>query len=312
MRPVSIKSAAARGLVLVAALAITVGAFRALDTTARVIDQGERFVPEPDQLALATLGFDTLVADYYWLMALQLVGDDTREPDRGVIARMIDVVTHLDPWSDHAYRFAGVWLTDSLENVQASNRMLARGVSYAPRDWRQRHYLGFNHFFYLGDHGAAADVLETAIGLPKTPRYIAPLVARLRLERDGLATARAFLVGLAHSTDDPYAEAEYLKSIDEIDTEQRARLLDQARAIYVERHGRDISNVADLRSGPSPILRAMPPAHPHFDGFAWEISSETGEIVSNFYGTRYRPHFHNVDKARRERWKAQAAAGEGV
>ncbi len=287
--------------------------FRAMDTTAKVIEQGAAIVPGADTIARATFGFDTLVADYYWLMSLQLVGDDSKPFDPEVVARMIEVVTTLDPWSDHAYRFAGVWLTDSLESVQTSNRLLTRGVSYAPQDWRIRHYLGFNHFFYLGDHGTAADILETTIGLPKTPRYIAPLVARLRFERDGLATVRGFLIGLAESTEDPYAEAEYLKSIDEIDTERRARLLDQARTIYVERTGRDIAAIGDLLAGEAPILRALPPPHPHFDGFRWEISPETGEIVSSFYGTRYRPHFHAHDRARRERWQSEAAtATEGT
>ena len=258
------------------AVAVTAIAFGSLDSTSKVADQGELFVPRARELRLGTLGFDALVADYYWLTALQLVGDDSKPFDGRLIARLIEAVTTLDPWVDHAYRFAGVWLTDSLESVRAGNRLLERGVSYSPREWRNRHYLGFNHFFFLGDTGRAADILEGTLGLPKTPRYIAPLVARLRLERDGLETARAFLVGLVESTDDPYAEAEYLKAIDEIDTERRARLLDQARVVYVERTGRDIARVDDLLAGPAPVLRALPPPHPHFPGFGWEIHQETG------------------------------------
>ena len=108
--------------------------------------------------------------------------------------------------------------TDSLASVQAANRILARGVSYAPTDWRNRHYLGFNHFFYLGRNAEAADIMEPAIHLPRAPNYLARLVAKLKHERDGIETTRDFLVSLAENTEDPYAEAEYLKAIDEIDT----------------------------------------------------------------------------------------------
>ena len=76
-----------------------------------------------------------------------------------LVARLIDAVTTLNPWVGHPYRFAAVWLTDSLESVQAANRILTRGVSYSPTDWRNRHYLGFNHFFYLGRNTEAAEIL---------------------------------------------------------------------------------------------------------------------------------------------------------
>jgi hypothetical protein len=227
--------------------------------------------------------------------------------DPPLIARLIDVVTTLDPWVGHPYRFAAVWLTDSLESVYEANRLLRRGISYHPREWRNRHYLGFNHFFYLGENARAADIIETAIGLPRAPRYLAPLVAKLKQERDGLETAAAFLAGLAEETQDPYARAEYLKALDEVETERRARLLDQARIVYVKTFGRDITRVEDLVDGARPVLRALPSAHPHFGGFAWEIHEDTGEIVSSFYGARYRPREHWVDRQRRERWGTQGA-----
>lgn len=293
-----------RTVAFVAALAVTGVAHRSFDTTANV-KRGELFIPKASQVRFATLGFDAIVADYYWLLALQVVGGDLQGLRRAVIGRLVDVVTTLDPWVGHPYRFAAVWLTDSLENVRQANRLLRRGVAYHPRDWRDRHYLGFNHFFYLGENARAADIIEGAIGLPKAPRYLAPLVAKLKLERDGLETAGAFLAGLAESTQDPFARAEYLKALDEVATERRARLLDQARAVYVKTFGRDIVRVEDLVSGAHPLLRKLPPAHPHFPSFGWEIDAETGEIVSSFYGARYRAREHWVDRARRERWGTQ-------
>jgi hypothetical protein len=221
------------------------------------------------------------------------------------MARLVDVVTTVDPWVGHPYRFAALWLTDSVSSVRRANALLERAISYHPTDWRNRHYLGFNHFFYLSDGERAADVLETAVGLPRAPHYLASLVAKLRSERDGLAAAEAFLTELAASAPDGYARAAYLKGLDEIATERRARVLDAAREVYRRRVGRDIERVADLLRGPQPVLRALPPAHPHLPHFEWTLDDETGEIVSSFYRGRFAPYVHRFDRDRRERWRRE-------
>lgn len=295
-----------RLLVLTVALTATGMAHRDMDTTAP-IERGELFVPRPEHARLSSLGFDAVLSDYYWLQAIQILGAERAGiGDRApLLGRLIDVVTTLDPWVGHPYRFAAVWLTDSLESVRQANRLLERGIAYHPEDWRNRHYLGFNHFFYLGDDATAADVLETAVGLPRAPRYLASLVAKLRLQRDGLDTAATFLTELAASTPDEYARAEYLKALDEIEVERHARFLDQARETHRERAGRDIGRVEDLLLGERPVLRALPPAHPNFAGFRWTLDEESGRIVSSFYGARYRPHAQASDEERRQRWRSQ-------
>jgi hypothetical protein len=278
------------------------------DAGARV--ESERFVPEPSHVRMASLGFEPLVADYYWLQAVQLLGgarSDFAELNT-TLAQLIDVTTTVDPWVGHAYRFAAVWLTDSPEHVQQANRLLARGIAYHPRDWRNRYHLGFNLFFYLEDAQAAARALALAVPLPGAPPYLGALVARLRADRGDLETAEAFLVEMANNAPDGYAQAEYLKALDEIEVERLARTLDDARAEYGRRNGHDIQRVSDLVSGPDPVLRALPPASPHFAGFEWRLDDESGQIVSSFYGVRYQVHVHPLDAARHERWRAEREA----
>jgi hypothetical protein len=274
-----------------------------MDTAARV-DRGETLVPRPEQARLSALGFDALVADYYWLLAVQLVGGEQAGAggSDALLASLLDVTTTLDPWVGHPYRFAGVWLTQSEESVRAGNRLLERGVAYHPRDWRNRHYLGFNHFFYLGDAQRAASTIEGAVGLPGAPPYLGGLVAKLRLDGGGLEAAAVFLAELARATDDEYARAEYLKALDEIEIERRARDLDAARREYRRRFGRDLERVEDLARGPDPVLQEIPPAHLHFEGFHWEVDAATDQIVSSFYGKRYDLHSHPSDVERRRSW----------
>jgi len=297
--------------ILAAAIATTGFAHSQLDTRSR-LKLGQVRVPSPEHARLLSLGFDAAVADYYWLRAIGIVGTETGgiEQHGEVLADLIDVVTAVDPWVGHPYRFAAVWLTRDREMVERGNRLLERAISYHPLDWRNRYHLGFNYFYYLDEQLRAADVLEGAIDLEGAPDYLAPLVARLRSKQGGLQVAAAFLVQMVESTEDEYKKAEYLKALDEIQIEERARFLDEARAEYWRRNRRDIAQVADLLAGPDPVLRQLPRAQLHIDGFEWILDPETGEIVSSFYRSRYKLHETATDRARKQRWREQSAGGE--
>ena len=102
-------------------------------------------------------------------------------------------MTGLDPWVDHPYRFAALWLTESDDEVRHANRLLEKGIAYHPLDWRNRFYLGYNQFFYLEDNARAADALESALRFPDAPDYLGAFVTRLRAAGDSLDTAALFL-----------------------------------------------------------------------------------------------------------------------
>jgi len=301
--------------ILLAAAATAGVAHSKFDTTSHA-KAGRLRVPRPEYARLFSLGFDAAVADYYWLRAIGVVGAESGpvEQHGALLADLIEVVTEVDPWVDHPYRFAAVWLTRDHELVERGNRLLERGISYHPLDWRNRYHLAFNYFYYLDEQLRAAEVLESAIGLEGAPNYFAPLVARLRSEQGGLEVAATFLMQMAESTEDEYKRAEYLKALDEIQIEQRARFLDQARIEYWRRNGRDIEKVSDLLAGPNPVLRALPRAQLHLDGFEWILHPETGEIVSSYYRNRYRLHETAHDRVRKKRWREQRRepAGEGA
>ena len=244
----------------VVGLVVGTGQVHELTPPASPLEYGEEFVPRPAMAKLAALGFDAALADYYWLRAVQIVGASDAEPAQHapVLAQMIDVVTTLDPWVDHPYRFAAIWLTDSPESVLKANELLRRGVEYHPDEWRNHFYLGFNHFFYLGENAEAADALERAAALPGAPAYLPRLAARLRSDAEDLETAGTFIAQLARDTDDPELRANYLAALDEIDVERKARQLDEARERYRALHGRDIEDVAELVTGSDPVLTALP------------------------------------------------------
>jgi hypothetical protein len=287
--------------------AIVVAALAVAAVHARVphpsrADQGLQFVPRPEVARVAALGFRALVADYFWMQAVQVVGAAQGDPVKHapLLAPLIDVVTTVDPWVGHPYRFAANFLIDTEERVRFANQLLERGIEHQPEDWRNHFYLGFNHFFYLGENGRAADALEGAAALPESPIYLRRLVARLRADEAGLETASAFLQELVRTAEDDQARAQYEEALREVEVERRARFLDEARARFRERAGRDIASVAELARGPHALLRALPPEP---NGAKWVLDEESGRIVSSHYGRRYEPWIHGHDRQRQERWR---------
>ena len=252
------------------------------------VELGEPFVPRPEVARLCSFGFQTVMSDFYWLSAVQVVGASLRPEAEGtLLGRYIDVVTRVDPWVDHPYRFAAVWLTGSEADVRQADRLLLRSFPYHPEEWRNRFYLGFNLFYYLGQDLEASHWIERAAKLPGSPAYLGGLAARLRAGSDGLEVAADMIQEMWRRSEDPYRRATYEKMLDEIETERRARRLDAARERYRRRTGHDIGSPEDLVRGPRPVLERLP-REPH--GWEWVLQPDTGEIVSSYYNSRYRPH----------------------
>jgi hypothetical protein len=301
-------------LVLAAAIAGAVAIQGSIDVPPRA-ERGDAFVPRPEVARLSALGFATALADYYWLQAVQIVGGSRRPEDHGtVLGRYVDVVTTLDPHVGHPYRFAAVWLTGSQADVRHANMLLRRSFDPHPEEWRNRFYLGFNHFYYLAEWEEASQWLEAASRLRGAPPYLGRLAARLRAQEGGLDVAEAMIRELARASEDPWRRESYEEMLAEIETERRARLLDAARAAFRARHGRDLSRVDELLAGPEPILRRIP-REPH--GAGWAIDPETRQIVSTHYGRRYQP-LRDGPEMRRHLYgwaiedEAEAGAGNGA
>ena len=278
--------------------------------------RGAAFIPRPDTVRAISFGFDAVLADFYWLWAVQIVGGENDPSEHATdLGRLIDVVTTLDPWVDHPYRFAAVWMTDSEANVREANRLLERAIDHHPEEWRNHYYLGFNHFFYLQEYAQAATALERAVDLPGAPVYLARLVARVRSHGSDLESAGLFLQQLVGSASDEVTRAQFQAALDEIEVEYRARELDRAREVYLQRNHRDIRSVLDLVRGEGAVMESLPPAEPSAlpaalrRGSQWQIDPETSKVVSTYYGRRYVLNMHTVDKQRSDAWRIQREQG---
>ncbi len=298
-----------KGMLIAAAVAAAIAVSQVWLPEEPVGSTQTGITPDPEWLRLASFGFDSLAADYYWIQAIQIVGDADGAAGRSrEIGDLLEVVTRLDPWVDHPYRFAAVWMLDDEAAVRQANGLLRRGIEAHPDDWRNRFYLGFNHFFYLGEREEAAAVLEPALALEGRPGYLDLLVARLKVESGGLDAAAAFLGELIRQAPNERAQAAYRESLYEIEVERRARILDLARERFVERHRRDIQSVGDLVRVDPPILRRLPP-EPR--GGKWIVDEFSGSIVSSIVGHRYDVKVDGTNRELLRKFRENSRSSEG-
>jgi hypothetical protein len=154
------------------------------------------FSESPERLRRLVPGFELLLADVYWLRAVQYYGSERAfdpKPTYENLRPLIDITTALDPRLELAYRYGAIFLSEDRpigagEPAQGLE-VLERGVQALPESWRLRWDLGAHWFFYMKDSRRAADVLRGAKSIPGAPYWLDNLAARF-LEGDDRESAR--------------------------------------------------------------------------------------------------------------------------
>ena len=144
------------------------------------------------------LGYDGLVADIYWMRAIQYYGRREEAARRQVpyknLPALLDIVTTLDPKMLDVYRAGSIFLAEPkpigagqpLEAI----RLLDKGISLQPQEWRLRFDKGFTCFWYLKDFKQAGEVWLEASRIAGAPPWMEALAARGLSQCGAIETAK--------------------------------------------------------------------------------------------------------------------------
>lgn len=108
------------------------------------------------------LGFDTFMADMYWLRAIQYVGGNALSNEFPVLEGYMNTITDFDPHFAHAYHFGGI-LLPATQKYEAARALLLKGEKNMPEEWQLPYDLGFLSFYYLEDYDAAIAAYERCL-----------------------------------------------------------------------------------------------------------------------------------------------------
>ncbi len=154
----------------------------------------EAMGPEPDVSSVWTgpvvrafsLGFQDILADLYWLRAVQYYGRQklaNAPASYADLAPLLETAAELDPRFEIVYRYGAVFLSeDSPVGAGQPDKgvaFLKQGADRNPQNWRLRQDQGLFRFVYLDDAVGGAAVLNQASEIPGSAPWLKPLAAKV-------------------------------------------------------------------------------------------------------------------------------------
>jgi len=164
-----------------------------------------------EALKRASLGFEGLMADIYWIRTLLYFGEEF-ERQRGsnqyfdvsrlkLLQTLLDITVDLDPNHIAAYHFGAVFLPDI--DADAAIRFAERGIRNNPDEWRLYQDLGFVQW-RRSRFREAAEAYARGSGLPGAPTWMRTMPALMLAKGGERETARAMFLRLYEESDDPF------------------------------------------------------------------------------------------------------------
>ena len=243
----------------------------------RRYEAGERVthaarIPSGALLRRAALSFGPLVADVFWIRAVQHYGRARLAGGGagryGQLQPLLDTATTLDPRFDAAYRTGAIFLAEPPPNGPGRSdqalALLARGARAMPERWEYPYDIGFIHYWWLRDYPAAASWFQRAGEVPGSPWWLPPLAANTLAIGGSRGSSRALWRQLQETSGNAWVRTEarrrllQLEALDQID-----RLVGEVGR-FSRQEGRPPSAWQDLPvMGPDGVVPRDPAGHPY-------------------------------------------------
>jgi tetratricopeptide (TPR) repeat protein len=171
----------------------------------------ERLYLTGKTLKRMSLGFNGLVADWYWMRSLQYVGqkiinhpgefqlDDLSPLNLRLLYPLLDTATTLDPKFAVAYQYGAVVLPAISEDDAI--RLIKKGMAENPENWRLYQHLGYI-YWKRGDYKLAGEAYGEGARIAGAPRWMQEMSGRMAAEGGSHAMAREIYQRLYEETND--------------------------------------------------------------------------------------------------------------
>jgi len=212
------------------------------------------YLPSGRVIKKLSLGHNGLLADIYWMRAVQYYGGKRLKNEKrfDLLEPLIEIATTLDPKLLHAYRFGSVFLAEN-EPVGANQpekaiALLRRGIEHNPEEWQLHRDVGFIYYWFLHDYRKAAEAFLEGSKNPRAAVWMKTFAAELLAKGGSRQTAR-FLWQEAYQTSENQqmndnAREHLMKLAAEEEIETLQVLIEKVQA----RTGRKISSLDELVS----------------------------------------------------------------
>jgi hypothetical protein len=274
------------------ALLVTTAALLALATVVQMTrdrlyaegstpDESVMYVQSPALIRRAALSFDSVMADVYWIRALQHYGyyrlhQDAPQRYR-LLYPLLDLTTSLDPYFGVAYRFGAIFLSEpdpgGAGRPDLGVTLLEKGVATTPERWQYYHDIGFIYYWHLNDPKKAAEWFKRGGDLPGSPWWLRTYAAVMLTKGGDRPASRALWSNLLQTTDNAWVRKSGQLRLMQLDALDQIDELSRARDEFTRRRGHLPESWEDLMK--AGLLRGVP-LDP--SGAPYTINFGTGEI----------------------------------
>lgn len=238
------------------------------------------YIQSPEALKRIALGYDAILADVYWIRAIQHYGGDRL--NRGGARRyellypLLDIATSLDPYFNIAYRFGAIFLSEPYPGgpgrPDQAIALLQKGIDVRPTKWQYYHDIAFVHYWALRDPITAAEWFKRAAAQPGAPNWLLPVAAAMLTQGNDRASSRFLWEQILQSDQDWLRRrADHaLKQLDALDQIDRLQAFVSS---LPKPEGQPYSWMWVVRAGNLPGVPVDP------SGTPYELDPETGQVT---------------------------------
>lgn len=209
-----------------------------------------------------SLSFNGLVADWYWMRALQYVGgkvlnvpshvriNNLGQLDLRLLAPLLDTAITLDPQFMEPYEYAAIVLPEV--DLQEAIRITKKGIAANPSAWRLYHHLGYI-YWRQGDFQTAAETYGKGAVLPGAPRWMEAMKARMASEGGSRDLAREIYKRMYDEPGDSTVKEMAERHLMQLDSLDQREAIRRVLTLYQSKARRCPSSWREIE----PVLRSL-------------------------------------------------------
>jgi len=267
-------------LVVLLVLVVTVQVARERAYAFNPIEEDVLYVRSGEVMKRASLSYDAVMADVYWIRALQHFGRERqKEPaDRhfDLLYPLLDLTTTLDPLFTVGYRFGAIFLAEpkpgGAGRPDQAVELLRKGIASDRAKWDYYQDIGFIYYWHLHDYERAAEWFRHGGDVPGAPWWLRTYAAVMLTRGGDRQASRSMWIQIGQTEDEwlrstSETRLAQLDALDQIDT------LGRIVAEFTKRTGRRPQSWRDM--GDAGLIRGVPldPSR-----MPYQLDPETGEI----------------------------------
>lgn len=242
------------------------------------------WLQEADTVRKLALGFDSLIADVYWMRAVVYFGkqrlSERLDKNFDLLFPYLEFVTALDPRFMTAYRFGAIFLSEAPPGgpgrPDLAIELLKRGAERTPERWEYLHDIGFVHFWTNHDYVEAATWYERAAAVEGAPFWLKTTAAAMLAQGGEREAARLIWQHMLETATDEWLQKEAQTRLAQFDALDVIDQLNQRLWTYKLRMGYMPQRWEDLVA--VRLLRGIP-RDPAGVEFEIDVVNETARVA---------------------------------